>query len=245
MALMSAAVRIAVLAGLIGGHATVLAAQLHVEPVLLEVDAPAAAAVLTLRNDGDSDAVMQTRVVRWSEPDGDETLGPTTDVVASPPSVKLAPHQDYVVRVVRVSTQPVRGEESYRVLVDELPSVHRLPRRTVEVLVRQSIPVFFRSRDAAPAQVSWRVRRTSDKLIVTGSNQGDMHLRISSLRLRASGGATASFGNGLAGYVLGRASRTWTIRGASAGFVAGGRVSIMADSDKGPVNAVVEVEGRP
>ena len=38
-----------------------LAAQLHVEPVLLELTAPAAAGVLNLRNDDDVEAVVQTR----------------------------------------------------------------------------------------------------------------------------------------------------------------------------------------
>ncbi|MHC2468560.1 fimbrial biogenesis chaperone [Bradyrhizobium embrapense] len=97
------------------------AAALRVEPVLLELNAPAAAASLTLRNDEDADVEVQTRVLRWSQSDGKESLEPTTDVVASPPAVRMTPHSDYVVRVVRVSKQPVNGEESYRVIVDQLP----------------------------------------------------------------------------------------------------------------------------
>src|ERR1700736_5594855 len=96
-------------------------AQLHVEPVLLELSAPTAAGVLTLRNNDDAEIVVQTRVVRWSQSNGSDVLEPATDVVASPPFVTLAPGADYVVRVVRVSKQPVREEESYRVVVDQLP----------------------------------------------------------------------------------------------------------------------------
>ena len=241
----TAAVLIASVTALVAGSASTRAAQLHVEPVSLELEAPAAAAVLTLRNDDDSDALVQTRVFRWSGQDGNESLEPTADVVASPPSIRLAPHSDYVVRVVRVSRKPIIGEESYRVIVDQIPSLHRPSSRAVEVLIRQSIPVFFRAKDIAPAQVAWRVQRTNQTLIVTGSNAGGEHLRIASLRLRASGGTTVSLGNGLAGYVLGRTARSWMIQGASAGFVAGGLVSVMADSNKGPINAVVELESRP
>jgi fimbrial chaperone protein len=225
--------------------ASTQAAQLHVEPVLLELNAPAAAAVLTLRNDDDSDALVQTRIFRWSSPDGNDTLEPTPDVVVSPPSVRLAPHADYVVRVVRLSRQPVGDEESYRVIVDQIPTLRPSQRRAVEVLIRQSIPVFFRGHASSPAQVAWRVQRTAGKLVVTGSNAGGEHLRIASLRLRASDGSTISFGNGLAGYVLGRSARSWVIPSTSSGFVAGRKISVMAETDKGPINATVDLEGRP
>ena len=230
---------------LVAGVAPLRAAQLHVEPVLLELNAPAAAAVLTLRNDDDNDAAVQVRVVRWSQSDGNDTFEPATDVVASPPSVRLAPHADYVVRVVRTSRQPVIGEESYRVIVDQLPILRRQPTRAVEVLVRQSIPVFFRARDVTAPQVSWHVQRANNRMIVTGSNAGGEHLRIASLRLRAASGATISLGNGLAGYVLGHATRSWTIAGGSTGFDPHGSVSVIANSDKGPINAMVELDSRP
>ena len=83
----------------------VTAAQLRVEPVLLEMTSPSAAGTLKLRNDEDSEVTIQTRVLRWSQTGGKETLEPTTDVVASPPAVKLAPGADYVVRVVRVPSR--------------------------------------------------------------------------------------------------------------------------------------------
>ena len=97
------------------------ATQLRVEPVLLELNAPAAAGILTLRNDGDVAVTVQTRVYRWSQAAGRESLDPTTNVVASPPIVTLAPKADYTVRIVRTLNQPVHGEESYRILVDQLP----------------------------------------------------------------------------------------------------------------------------
>jgi fimbrial chaperone protein len=222
-----------------------LAAQLHVEPVLLELSAPVAAGVLTLRNDDDIEAVVQTRVVRWSQSNGGDQLEPATDVVASPPAVTLAPHTDYVVRIVRVSKQPVRDEESYRVIVDQLPSALRRQNRSVNVLIRQSIPVFFRERDLRPASVSWTVRHEASKLVLTASNAGNEHLRIASLRLRNSAGVTISYGNGLAGYVLGQSSRSWTMPNHPVGFDIKGPMSITAESDKGPVSAVAQLSDGP
>lgn len=221
-------------------HATAL----RVEPVLLELNAPAAAASLTLRNDDDAEVEVQTRVLRWSQSEGKESLEPTTDVVASPPAVRMAPHSDYVVRVVRVSKQPIQGEESYRVIVDQLPRAVGRQRGTVNLLVRQSIPAFFRGREISRPEVSWAFRTEAGKLTVVTRNAGDERLRIANLRLKDSTGATLSFGNGLLGYVLGRSSMSWTTLKYPQGFGSGGSISVTAETDKGPTHAVIESPAR-
>jgi len=215
------------------------AAQLRVEPVLLEMNAPAAAATLTLRNDESDEVTVQTRVLRWSQTAGKETLEPTTDVVASPPAVTLAPGADYVVRVVRVSKQPVVGEESYRVIVDQLPGPGQ-QNRSVRLLIRQSIPAFFRGREVSLPAVSWSISTDAGRLVVAASNAGDARLRIASLRLKDSSGTTISFGNGLVGYVLGRSSMSWIAPKNPRGFGSGGPVSVTAETDRGPTHAVVQ-----
>ena len=231
---------LALFASQILGLDPAFAAQLRVEPVVLELNAPAAAGTLTLRNDEDNEATIQTRVLRWTQSGGVESLEPTTDVVASPPAVKLAPHADYVVRVVRVSKLPVRGEESYRVIVDQLPRTGGRQARAVNLLIRQSIPVFFRARELTVPQVSWDIKSEAGKLVVVASNAGDERLRIANLRLKDSAGATISFGNGLIGYVLGQSSMSLAAPKFPPGFGSGGSISLVADTDKGQTHAVVD-----
>ena len=216
------------------------AAQLRVEPILLELNAPSAAASLTLRNDEDADVFVQTRVFRWTQSEGRESLEPTTDVVASPPAVKLPPHADYVVGVVRVAKQPVLGEESYRVIIDQLPRIGSNQTRSVNFLIRQSIPVFFRGREFSKPSVSWSVGFQDGKLIAAVANGGDERLRIASLRLQDSAGTTVSFGNGLIGYVLGRSSMRWVGPKYPPGFGSSGPITVTAATDKGQTRAVIE-----
>jgi len=119
------------------------AGSLQVEPVLVDVAAPGAASTVTLRNEGTAPINAQIRVFRWSLVNGKEQLDPTNDVVASPPSVTLTPKGQYITRIVRVSKQPVVGEESYRLLVDQLPDLSQQRNGAVNLMVRYSIPVFF------------------------------------------------------------------------------------------------------
>src|SRR5690242_1985763 len=101
---------------LAGAYAPAQAGSLQVEPVLLDVLAPGAASTITLHNAGPTPIHAQVRVFRWSLVNGEEKLEPTDDVVASPPSVTLAPDAKNIARIVRVAKTPVVGEESYRLL---------------------------------------------------------------------------------------------------------------------------------
>lgn len=214
------------------------AASLRVAPTTLDLVAPSATAVLTLGNDGDHPINVQVRVFKWSQSGGTERLEPTRDVVASPPSAKMNPNEQYVVRVIRTSKAPVRAEETYRVIVDELPDASRARAGTVTLIMRHSIPVFFKNADVKPAEITWNLSRQGNSLFLTGKNNGGSRFRLSNITL--SQGATKIGGrNGLVGYVLSGATMQWPI--ATAKSVSGSAVTLQGQSDLGPFNANIAV----
>lgn len=217
------------------------AASLRVSPTGLDMVAPGSAGVLTLTNEAKRPINVQIRVFRWTQANGIERLEPTNDVVVSPPSTKLSGGKDYAVRVVRVTKKPVAAEESYRVVVDELPDPSRKQAGTIVLVVRYSIPVFFRGQDATPPKVAWGVASKKGSLQLTARNMGDTRLRLAEVQL-TQGGRVVGAREGLVGYVLGGASMQWPI-GASKP-VSSGRVALKAQTDAGPVNADVAINGR-
>jgi fimbrial chaperone protein len=212
------------------------AASLQVAPVSIEVQAPGAAATITLRNEGTNPLNAQIRVFRWTQANGQEKLEPTDDVVASPPLATLPPKTDYTVRLVRVTKRPIATGESYRLFVDELPDPKAQQNRVVTLVMRYSIPVFFYPPDTADAKLAWSVEQRSGRVYVSATNAGDRHVRISALMLRDGNGTTASFGNGLTGYVLGRSTMRWEIPGNFHRLGAGSPIVISGQSDHGPIN---------
>jgi fimbrial chaperone protein len=239
-------------AKLVSGLALVLlfavpggAASLQVQPALVDVQAPGAASTVTLHNEGQAPITVQIRVFRWSQHDGEETLQPTQDVVASPPAVTLPPNADYVARIVRVVKRPVSGEEAYRLLVDELPDASRARPGSVMLLVRQSIPVFFATPGRAPAAVNWTISRDGGQIVVSAHNKGDSRLRISALSLCDASGKKISFGKGLLGYALGRSTMRWVAAAGGRGFAVKGSVSISAQTNDGTINATVSAATQP
>ena len=65
------------------------AASLQISPVTIEFGADDTASGITLRNPGERPVYGQVRVFLWNQADGQDTLTPTQDLLASPPQLQL------------------------------------------------------------------------------------------------------------------------------------------------------------
>ncbi len=212
------------------------AASLQAAPVLIEMRADAPSATIAIRNTGTAPFAAQTRVFRWKQAGGKETLEETGDVVTSPPITTLEPGASYSIRVVRVSKQPLAKEEAFRVLVDQLPDAANQRSGTVALVMRHSIPVFLMPPAASGPKLSWSVATRNGRLVLRAQNSGDRRVRLSQVSVKLANGKTISFGNGLLGYALAGSTMEWlspgTVDGASVG--AGGRIT--ATTELGPID---------
>lgn len=221
----------------VAGASSSQAASLQVAPVSIEAVAPAAAATISLRNKSTAPLNAQIRVFRWAQEGGEEKLIPSDAVVASPPMATLAPGAEYTVRLVRLSKEPVQGEESYRLLVDELPAPGTEQNKSVKLVIRYSIPVFFSSNDSAAAKLTWSIEGHGGRGYLVAANAGDRHVRISGLSIRRADGKSTSFGPGLAGYVLGRSTMRWGAPDKASHLSADRSAIITAQTNLGPIHA--------
>lgn len=177
------------------------ASDIRVAPVVLDPLPGARTTSLTLANAEKKPVRVQVRVMKWSTRNGVDALEPTSDVVASPPFATLSPDQHYLVRVVRTAKAAPAGEESYRVLVDEVPDPADSRPGTVKLVVRQSIPVFFSDLPRRAPKVAWKIERSAAGPVLVGRNSGNRRFRIADLQVEANGRQIASR-RGLVGYVL-------------------------------------------
>ena len=215
------------------------AGSLTVSPVSLEVAAPGATSALTLSNAGAEPINAQIRVYRWTQPDGVDQLLPTTDVVASPPALKLNGGQQNVVRVVRLLKTPVTGEQAYRLVVDELPKAPKGSSVGVGISLRYSVPVFFTMSNAA-SDVSWTIAASGGNLQLIAHNSGTRRIRLADLKIQA-GGKTIVVGQGLAGYVLSNSEKLWTVKASAKLATLQSTISVTAEGDSGHVQATAKV----
>ncbi|ATX64548.1 fimbrial biogenesis chaperone [Roseinatronobacter bogoriensis] len=209
---------------------------LRVSPVTLAVTAPGAATTLTLRNDGRDLKTVQARVFRWTEHNGRERMEVTNDVVVSPPMTQLRPGAEQTLRVVRTSTAPVRGEEAYRIYIDEVPDRTRLQAGQVAFVTRLRIPAFFTDPRATPPQVGFSLVRSGGTTFLEARNTGDVRLRLGNVRLTR-GNNVIVRRDGLMGYALGNSTMRWPVGAASQ--IGNANVNLAASTSLGTLNAPV------
>jgi len=192
------------------------AASIGVSPTLIAVNAGESVSGLRISNgDLDKSVSVQLRIVRWQQDASGDVYTPTESVAISPPFTHIEPGSENLVRIVRTTPLPLAGEESYRLLVDELPESGAQQAGTISLMVRHSVPVFFSSTNATPAQPQWQIGRAqqngTDGWRVTVINHGDKRLRLANLDIRDHHGTLVAQHSGLLGYVLGHSRMSFFV----------------------------------
>jgi fimbrial chaperone protein len=215
---------------------SVNAQSLRVTPVTVELPAGTESAVLTLGTDSKEGVAVQARVFRWSQTGGEDKLDKTEDVMVSPPVLTVRGGTPSTLRLVRVAKTPVSGEETYRVLIDEIPDRKKLQSGTVLLRVRQSVPVFFAGADARPGSITWKATEQDRKLVIEVTNAGQKRVRFNTVTVTDDRNRDLLKG-GLF-YVLNGQSKRWELQADAAGAKT---LTIKAETDAGPVNASVNL----
>jgi fimbrial chaperone protein len=221
----------------LGCASTASAASLRVAPVVIDLTAPTASSHITLWNDAAKPINVQVRIFKWNQATGADVLVPAQEVVASPPITSMKAGGQSLVRIVRTSKAPVSGEESYRLVVDELPTAGSQA-ATVVMVVRHSIPVFFSQDQVSAPSVEWNIAPSVGGYQVTAVNRGQRRFKVANLSLKT-GTATLGKREGLVGYVLGGSSVSWFV----AGKKTAGAVTVSGEHEGGSFNAKAKPRG--
>jgi fimbrial chaperone protein len=188
------------------------AATLQISPVMVNISADANATGITLKNPGEKPLFGQVRVFRWDQANGEDTLTPTQDLVASPPLIQIAAHADQLVRLVRTAPGPNAAEQGYRVLIDELPEPDAAPTSGVTIRLRYSVPVFVEpAADGGQPRLSWHLSRDAQHWMLRVDNAGGKRAQIAAVQLIDHAGNAYPINKGLLGYALAGRERHWQV----------------------------------
>jgi fimbrial chaperone protein len=185
--------------------------QLQARATLLELGVDSAAGRLTLANTGDAPVTAQVRVFAWAQQGGQDRLAPTTAIVLSPPIVKIPPNGEQVVRIVRQGPAPAGRDQTYRVVVDELPDRSRPNATAISFRMRFVLPLFVRDAVAKPPSLTCGIERLDQATVLTCSNSGGRAAQLGATTLLGAGGQKYELTPGLFGYVLPVSARRWTL----------------------------------
>jgi fimbrial chaperone protein len=184
--------------------ALLLGTGLNVSPVQIWLSPDASKALLTLRNDGDSEARFQMTVDTWDEDaQTGMKLAPTDAIVFFPALLVLKPGESKNVRVgAAVPFGPV--EKTFRIFVEELPPPQKPQSRSeVRVLTRVGVPIFLAPVKTLEDRKLGSVALGKGTAAIEVENTGNVHFRVDSVKLEglAEGGAKL-FERALQGWYL-------------------------------------------
>ncbi|MCP1120132.1 fimbrial biogenesis chaperone [Robbsia andropogonis] len=224
-----------VLAGLLSAGGQAWSASLQISPVTVEFDTQTNAVGLTLRNPGDQPLYGQVRVFSWNQSEGQDALSATDDLIASPPLIQIAPRSEQLVRLVRRNVRASATEQSYRLLIDELPTPSDTPSGGVTIRLRYSVPVFIAgtagtleqaaraaggngastgpgaaAMNAAIPPLDWRLFRRNGKWVLRAANGGVRRAQIANVHI-GDGQHRYEINKGLLGYALAGQAREWEV----------------------------------
>lgn len=190
------------------------AASIRLSPVSVEILSDQAASSISLYNQSNESSDLQVRVFEWRQNAGQDQLIPTDEIAISPPFLKLQPNDSYNLRVVRINPVPVSGEQTYRIIIDELPKPidNRKVDQGVNVLLRSSLPLFVVNKDAM-TKLTWSIQQEQNNSSLIINNVGNRHALLSNLTL-VDTTANKSYAikvNTVNGYILAGKARNFNI----------------------------------
>ncbi|MFT4054737.1 MAG: molecular chaperone [Novosphingobium sp.] len=186
---------------------------------------------LRLENPGKQPILMQIRIFGWQQIDGDERFVEQKDVTGTPPMVRIEPGQQQLIRLTRIAPQPAGTEDSYRIIIDEIPLADVPPPSdtgaapqtagaAIRFRMRYSVPLFtYGEGFAAPAPgdkavagsaLQWRVVKTSEGTDLEVRNPGTRHSRLSGVVQKRPDGISSKV-EGAHGYILAGATMRFPI----------------------------------
>ncbi len=217
----------------------VLAGSFSVAPVRVSLSANEPSSVLTIRNSGQDETVVQVQANTWSQNEGSDVLEPTTDLIAVPPLFTLPAGGSQVVRVGLRRAPASAQELTYRILLREVPPPPTEDFTGLQVALMLSLPVFVAPPQGAEPELRWNLKPAVDEGIeLQLSNDGDAHVQLKKVTLAPPEGEAIE-GRDLPIYLLPGQSRAWLV---AADSPIGTTWMLTADTDAGAVQTELVVE---
>ena len=207
-------IRIAFALSLLAAALPAVAGSFSISPLRVELSDRKRIEALTVRNEQDSEAVIQVLAQAWTQSDGQDILQATRDVLATPAVFTLAPKGQQIIRVALRRPADTERELTYRILLQEVPNATSSDFNGLRVSLRLSLPIFVAPTGGASfkldSALSWRTELRDEKLLVETVNTSKRHVQIFDCAATFDE-STPAMRNSVGKYLLAGSRTSWTI----------------------------------
>ena len=213
-----------------------------VSPVRVTLSSAEPIAAIVVQNSGSEPALVQLRSTRWLQINGADHYEASDELLATPPIFTVPPGGRQVVRLGLRRAGGAHREGTFRLYLEEVPSVASQRAGGAQVALRLGIPVFVQPAITGPQALQWTLVRAADgSMMIACANTGATHARIASVALSVPGSASPLVEQQVAADVHAEGRSEWKVRAGAAGLNAGSRVRLSAVTERGIETAEVLV----
>lgn len=155
------------------------AGTFDVYPVRVELsEKRGKSAWLTVTNRGKEPVRLQASAFAWSQSEtGEVELGETSDIVFFPSMLTIAPGASRKLRIG--TTIPIGArEQTYRLIVEELPNTQGTQANGIRILTRMSIPIFVQPESKRAGLRIENIDSRNGEIVMTVGNPGNVSLML-------------------------------------------------------------------
>ena len=190
---------------------TCQAGSIQLTPVRINLSAAAKVAVLTVRNTGDEESVMQVTLNKWTLDGQNYAYNQSQELIVTPATFRLAPGGQQIVRIGLRSSPPVDQEASYRLMVEEVPPPPSNDVTQTRLVVRHDLPVFIAPTLAAKPAIDISIECAADGARLLLKNTGNVHAQLHNIVLEGVPAKNALGRWDTFDYLLPNAQKSWEL----------------------------------
>jgi fimbrial chaperone protein len=159
-----------------------LAGRFSVAPIRIDFGASLRIGAVTVTSEDDHPLVFKNSPSLWTQnADGGDVYTPTTDLVVTPPLLRVETGEPRIVRIGTVR-EPGDVERSYRVFLEEqAPANPEAGGATIAVVIKFGVPVFVAPRSERIAGVAEIVERKPGRVTLQIKNSGNVHFNVETI----------------------------------------------------------------
>lgn len=196
---------------LLAAVTTCEAGSIQLTPVRINLAEAAKNAVLTVKNNGTEEAVMQVTLNKWTLDGQHYNYEQSQELVITPVTFRLPAGGQQIVRIGLRDALPATKELAYRLLVEEVPAPITSKVTQARLVVRQDLPIFVAPLAPAKAAVDIALECAKDGNRLALSNIGNVHAQVQSIKLTANSAKKVVGSWNTFDYVLPDAKVTWNL----------------------------------
>jgi fimbrial chaperone protein len=159
-----------------------LAGRFSVAPIRIDFGASLRIGAVTVTSEDDHPLVFKNSPSLWTQnADGGDIYTPTSDLVVTPPLLRVETGEPRIVRIGTVR-EPGDVERSYRVFLEEqAPANPEAGGATIAVVIKFGVPVFVAPRSERIAGVAEIVERKPGRVTLQIKNSGNVHFNVETI----------------------------------------------------------------